>query len=394
MAAGSALAGTTAFANMSEVTEAAGFSSPVDFKGAYVGPDSEKAGLGAKGWLYFTDDGTGTIYKHDGSGWIDLGIGGSSVWEDPDGDGVYSLKNGSGIDIERVSDASHNRDQWSTSSVTITVGSDFPTIQEAVMAIPLIPYDDVTIDVPSGFDASTEDVLVPQLHGGYGNNAGGRGFEHKVEIVGDSTTPSNNPLGSIVFSGVQGGFVTLDGFELQRNNPYDDEDTPCAIYHSDAVSLENIEYAGGGVGVYAYGNSHVNVGSIDFGTDILTTGYAVKHNAEIMEQRAGTQSGNVTGYGYVATAGMIRTNRSSSSVTGTQGLVDGQNSRTGFVVTESGNKWMNKFVGEYKVGEEGSVPGEFTNAVAGNGWVVTTPDGTSKYRIRVDNSGNVVTDQI
>jgi hypothetical protein len=102
MAAGSALAGTTALANLSEVSEAANFSSPVDFKGAYVGPDSDKTGLGAKGWLYFADD-SGTVYKHDGSGWVDLGIGGSSVWEDADGDGVYSLKDGSGISTDEQS---------------------------------------------------------------------------------------------------------------------------------------------------------------------------------------------------------------------------------------------------------------------------------------------------
>ena len=102
MAAGSALAGTTAFTNMSAVTEAAGFSSPVDFKGAYIGADGDKSGLGAKGWLYFTDDGTGTIYKHDGSGWVDLGIGGgSSVWEDSGG-GIYTLKDGSGIGIDET----------------------------------------------------------------------------------------------------------------------------------------------------------------------------------------------------------------------------------------------------------------------------------------------------
>jgi len=36
--------------------------------------------------------------------------------------------------------------------------------------------------------------------------------------------------------------------------------------------------------------------------------------------------------------------------------------------------------------------GEYVNEQAGKGWVVTTPDGANKYRIRVDNTGAVVTD--
>lgn len=71
--AGSALLGVT---GLSDVTEAADFSSPADFKGAYIGPDADKTGLGAKGWLYFADD-SGARYKHNGSGWqlLDLKAG-------------------------------------------------------------------------------------------------------------------------------------------------------------------------------------------------------------------------------------------------------------------------------------------------------------------------------
>jgi hypothetical protein len=132
---------------MSEVSEAAGFSSPVDFKGAYVGSDSDKSGLGAKGWLYFTDDGTGTIYKHDGSGWVDLGIGGSSVWEDPDGDGVYSLKNGSGISIGQLFTESTLYDAvvWTDGSSyyadgptgEIASGGDAATVIQAALDYPV-----------------------------------------------------------------------------------------------------------------------------------------------------------------------------------------------------------------------------------------------------------------
>lgn len=75
MKTGSALLGAS---GMSDVTDAAGLSSPVDFKGAYIGPDEDKSGLGAKGWLYFADD-TGARYKHTGSGWELLDLEAKSI---------------------------------------------------------------------------------------------------------------------------------------------------------------------------------------------------------------------------------------------------------------------------------------------------------------------------
>ena len=37
---------------------------------------------------------------------------------------------------------------------------------------------------------------------------------------------------------------------------------------------------------------------------------------------------------------------------------------------------------------------DITLNTASKGFVVVTPDGTKKYRIRVDNSGNLVTEQV
>lgn len=35
-----------------------------------------------------------------------------------------------------------------------------------------------------------------------------------------------------------------------------------------------------------------------------------------------------------------------------------------------------------------------SDITSGNGVIVTTPDGTTKYRIRVDNNGNIVTEAV
>jgi hypothetical protein len=72
---GSALFGVN---SMTEMVSAAEFSAPVDFKGAYIGPDADKTGIGAKGWLYFADD-TGGRYKHDGSSWRLLDLEAKSI---------------------------------------------------------------------------------------------------------------------------------------------------------------------------------------------------------------------------------------------------------------------------------------------------------------------------
>jgi hypothetical protein len=231
-----------------------------------------------------------------------------------------------------------SRDLFTTSSISVTVGSsgaDYSSIQAALDDIPFLLYDSVSIDVASGFDASTEDILVDMTHAGPAS-VSGRGFEHKVEVVGDTATPSNNPVGSVVVDGFQGGFIGFDGFDFQGDNPHDNDTVVVAAYHTDALHLQNCEWSGGTNGILSYGKSHINVQDCDLGSSLTGDGLTVKHQGGIEEQRVGNGvSGSVGGYAYVPTSGIIQTVRSTSTLSGGSGLVDPDTGRGGLVLDES-----------------------------------------------------------
>jgi hypothetical protein len=244
------------------------------------------------------------------------------------------------------------RDLYTTSSISVSVdssGEDYSSIQAAIDDIPFLLYDAVEINVASGFDASTEDLLIDQTAAGTETTSYG-GFEHKVTITGDTTTPSNNPLGSIVVSGLSGGFYTLRGFDLQQDNPYkndgSDSDAPVAVMHSDSFALHDCTYSGGTTGLLAYGESGVDVNGVDFGSSVLTD-YAVfaKHGAFIQMQRVGDVTGTAGSYAYRADAGIIQT-VASHSLDGSNGKVD-PDSRGGpvFEEVDAAGGWVTRFIG-------------------------------------------------
>lgn len=226
-----------------------------------------------------------------------------------------------------------DRPQWSTGAVSILVGTDTDTLQEAVDLIPVLPYHKVEIEIPSGFDASTEDVIIPQIHLGKGE-IDERGYEHKVSIVGDTVTPSNCPVGSLVVAGVTGGVVSVDGIEFQHNNPYDDEASPFAAYYSNQVRLKDCAFAGGSNGVKSYGRSNVSLFGVDFGTNVLTdNAIGVKHGGRV-QANAGNPSieGTVGGHALTPRQGIIAIDSSVSNLTGNEGFIDKQNSPMGIVI--------------------------------------------------------------
>jgi hypothetical protein len=309
--------------------------------------------------------------------------GGGGAFSDEDGDGTFTLPNASDeISVANVSNRSFNgRPMWTTGEVTITVGQDAPTLQDAVQLIPFFPLHGVTIDVPSGTDLSSEDVLIPQTVVGYGTS--GPGFEHKVTIQGDTTTPSNCPLGSVVVTGFSGGILSIEGFELQRDNPYEDDNFPAAIEHSAEVRLKDITFAGGTNGVLSYGSSIVELYNIEFGSNVLSgDGLTVKHGGRIQEQRVGDGvNGTVGGHAYTPTIGTITVVRSNSNLTGSSGLVDASTGRAGVVINESDTNQL-----EYL----GGAPYMFDKlGINQNQLYVqgTEPTGASTGDIWIDNDG-------
>ena len=289
--------------------------------------------------------------------------------------------------------AYHNRSEWSTETLTLEVGTDFPTLQESVYAIPFVPYESVEINIPSGMDLSDEDVIVPQTVLGTGT-VSGRGYEHKIKISGDESDPSNCPVGSLVIAGVNGGIISVDGVEFQRPNPYADDGNGVSIFYTNQARLHNCAFAGGENGVISYG-SNVEIHQVDFGDNVLSgDAITTKHFGFVQEQRAGPEppsSGTVGGHAYVATVGWIATVQQTnvpSTLTGEAGVVDYETTRSGFITAElAGGESVMQFLGSYQWA------GDVHQVENGKGFVTESPDG-SEYRIRVDNDGNVVTDEL
>lgn len=244
------------------------------------------------------------------------------------------------------------RELYSSTAINVTVdssGADYTSIQAAVDDIPFLLYDEVVIDVASGFNASTEDLLVQPIHGGTGT-VSALGWEHKVRIIGDTTTPSNNPLGSVMVVGMSGGFVSIDGFELQNDNPHDNDNAAAAAYMSDSVRFNFVNFAGGTNGIISYGKSHVGVKDCDLGSNALSgDGLVVKHDGHIQEQRVGSGvSGNVGGHAYLPTSGTILAVRDSSTLTGDLGLIDATDAGRGGMVLNETQTNQTDFLGDAK----------------------------------------------
>lgn len=323
--------------------------------------------------------------------------GGNQPWydwtADVDANG-HSLTDLNELEAEQLTNSAfHDRPTWSTETLTLEVGSDFPTLQECVDAVPLVPYASVEIDIPSGTDLSSEDVVVPQTVLGTGT-VEGRGYEHKISITGDQDDPSNCPVGSIVVSGVNGGIVSVDGVEFQRANPHSNDANGFSAFYTHQARIHNCAFAGGQNGVMSYG-SNLEIHQVDFGDGVLEgDAISVKHNGFVQEQRAGPEpptSGNVPGHAYVPTSGWITTVRETnvpSTLTGDAGLIDYSTGRGGLVTTELwGDQSIMRFLGSYQW------EGDVHQVENGKGFVTHSPDGTP-YRIRVDDDGEVVTEEL
>ncbi|WP_135829234.1 hypothetical protein [Halorussus halobius] len=117
LALGATLAGTSGIGMFSGSAAAHEL---MAFRDAFIGDDADKEGLGSKGWLFFAKD-FGTIYYHNGSGWVDLGIGGGDgALVDSDDDGLLEASNHDGIDVDQV-----EANSVSAGSVSITDQLDF-----------------------------------------------------------------------------------------------------------------------------------------------------------------------------------------------------------------------------------------------------------------------------
>jgi len=223
--------------------------------------------------------------------------------------------------VEQVINALNDRKLHTESDTEVNVPADYDTIQEAVNDIPLIINHSYEITVDDG-DYSDEDVLIPQITAGRDTVTGGAGWEEKLVISGNSATPSNVKVGSIVANGFHGGILTITGFAFQNDNPYDDENVPFAAYYCHDISLRSCVWEGGSNGLVSYGSNMV-VNDLDLGTNVLSGfGLKTKHGGYLFEQRVGNPAtvGNVGGYAYISGSGRT-VQEADSTLTGDSGTV-------------------------------------------------------------------------
>lgn len=214
-----------------------------------------------------------------------------------------------------------NRPLYSTTARTISVGAtgDYLTIQEAVNQIPYFLLHPYRINVQDG--TYSEDVIVGPITGIRIQT----GSTESVPLIisGNAVTPANVKVNSVFFAGVNGDYFGLNGFEIQDENPYDNERTGLSVYGSREVAFDNIVFAGGHRGITSY-NSHVMIGdNVNFGSSVLTGDAMVakRHGTIVVDPSSTNITGNVAGYAYQAQTGRIDFNSNLSTVTGTSGLV-------------------------------------------------------------------------
>ena len=206
-----------------------------------------------------------------------------------------------------------------TTTLTVCASDcDSTTIQGAVDMLPYLINNNYIIEVDDGTYA--EDVLVQNINGGRISNGGEYAM---LTLRGNSVTPTNVEVNSVLVDGAQGAWVTISSMEIQGSNPYTNESSGLEAYGSTQVVFHNIVFAGGINGMTCY-NSYCSAAKIDFGTDVLTgNALRVKHNGVIMEQKAELvpTQGNVGGTAYEAQEGVIWFEGGKSTLSGDSGLI-------------------------------------------------------------------------
>jgi len=158
-----------------------------------------------------------------------------------------------------------------------------------------------------------------------------------LTISGDTTTPSNIKVASVSGRGIQGHALVVEGIALQEEDPFSNEGVGFFMRASVGYLRDSI-FEGGTYGCLAYGpDAFIKLKRVDFGSSVLSdSANLTKHNGTITEQKgvATPTEGNVGGYAYDVGEGMIRFRGSSSTLSGSAGLVDFHD---GFVLdTEQG----------------------------------------------------------
>lgn len=281
-----------------------------------------------------------------------------------------------------------NRPLYSVANRTITVGAtgEYATIQEAVNQIPYFLLHPYRINVQDG--TYNEDVIIGPITGIRIRT----GSTESVPLIisGNAATPANVKVNSVFFAGVNGDYFGLNGFEIQDENPYDNERAGISVYGSREVAVDNIVFAGGHRGITSY-NSHVMIGdNVNFGSSVLTGDAMVakRHGTIVVDPASSNITGNVQGYAYQAQTGRVDFNSNLASVTGTAGLVH----PVGF-----GQVYDSHTKKEYKIQAfetDITVPDEAYDATAWNGSLEVPTKNAIRDKIESMTAGSGISEEL
>lgn len=223
-------------------------------------------------------------------------------------------------------------DKGTTTIVIVSSTSTFKTIQSALNQVPIFLQHPYFIYVYDG-DYSSEDLI---MYPSYGQRADGQRVAERVpfEIRGNFTDPTQVKVGSLFITGLYGDFFSFGGFQVQRNNPYDNESSAIGIYGSQEVALTNIYFAGGTNGMTCYTSRCAIEDNVNFGNRTLT-GDAIRvkrHGRVYIDPGYSTNAtGTVQGYAYDSGSGDVAFNSHTTTLQGDLGLVNPSEFFTGQV---------------------------------------------------------------
>ena len=169
--------------------------------------------------------------------------------------------------------------------VTVVVGVDYNTIQEAIDACPKRLHQWYTVYLPSG--TYNEDVRVDGIYASYMQPDIASSLEGpRLTLAGQDLIQKDTTVlvDSIIVSGCNAatGHPTITALSVTSSNPYTNEDTAIEFYGSHGGTVSGVSFASctAARGIQSY-NSSLDSNSHDFGINQLDYAYSVKHTGQI-----------------------------------------------------------------------------------------------------------------
>lgn len=319
-----------------------------------------------------------------------------------------------------------DRPQVSDGGEVVQVPQDEPTIQDALRKVPIHLRGDYTIQVDKSQGPFNEDIFIPPTFSETFTDPGGEGNICRIKLEDQGSVAAGDPdieVNSITAFGGTALCVIIN-FGPTGIAPLPDENASWAFFYGKEFAITNSSLRGSArgdltpdsAGILCYSSEVKIQNDFDFGTDLVERGIQVKRGERLeIDGNNNTISGSVTsaavyvGSGEVSHQGklpdapepVVAVNNNATIGPDIKAIDYNGELYTAIRTDTSGNTRLRAPTNDEYIR---AVPGQsqvyYPNGYEprplgdGDGIIVTTPDGSSQYRIRVDNSGNVTTDQI